>query len=117
MLRAKRVTKEVDVPMETADQSHESTGDLRDLGVSDEDWAELEEAKKHYAERIERLKREKREAELAEELRKQQAMQERIRRLCPCPAGFTWTKVSGGWRCAGGAHFVTDKQLEANFMV
>lgn len=30
----------------------------------------------------------------------------------PCPAGFEWLKVPGGWRCSAGGHRVTDEQAE-----
>jgi hypothetical protein len=28
-----------------------------------------------------------------------------------CVAGFTWIKQSGGYRCAGGSHWVDYSQL------
>jgi len=92
---------------------------FRDSGVSDEDWEELEAAKQAYYEKLEKMKREKEKAELEaalkEELRKAAAVQEKIRQIQPCPAGFAWTKVGNGWRCGGGSHFVSDKQLETHF--
>jgi DNA-binding transcriptional MerR regulator len=39
-------------------------------------------------------------------------MQTALRAMGPCPMGFDWIKKQGGWRCAGGSHFVTDDQLE-----
>ena len=51
--------------------------------------------------------RKKREAEK----RKEQAAQQKLRNLGVCVAGFRWIKQAGGYRCAGGAHFVTDAQL------
>lgn len=101
-----------------ADNVHEAP---RDAGVSDEDWAELEKAKQEHEEKMRRIKREKDAAARAEALRleaeKQKKLQEAVRRICPCPAGFTWHKVGGGWRCAGGSHFVSDAQLQAQFTV
>ena len=33
-----------------------------------------------------------------------------------CPMNFAWQKVSGGYRCAGGAHFIPDDQLSHLFV-
>ena len=53
---------------------------------------------------------------LLEAQEKEQRMQEKLRQLSNCPAGFAWSKQSTGWQCAGGGHFVSDAQLEAQFM-
>eukprot|EP00835_Amoeboradix_gromovi_P005137 NODE_456_length_8237_cov_0.078398.p1 type:complete len:1249 gc:universal NODE_456_length_8237_cov_0.078398:3034-6780(+) len=37
--------------------------------------------------------------------------QEKIRELGVCPANFVWIKQSGGYRCAGGSHFIHNAQL------
>lgn len=42
-----------------------------------------------------------------------QRLQARLQKIGLCPAGFTWVKVGGGYRCTGGSHFVTDAQLGA----
>jgi hypothetical protein len=34
-----------------------------------------------------------------------------LRSMGVCVAGFRWIKQSGGYRCAGGSHFVSDAQL------
>ncbi|KAI5777897.1 P-loop containing nucleoside triphosphate hydrolase protein [Geopyxis carbonaria] len=47
------------------------------------------------------------EKERAEERR----VQAKLRKMGVCVAGFKWVKMQGGWRCAGGAHFVTDAEL------
>jgi len=91
--------------------------DLRDDGVTDEQWEELEKAKVAHAEKLERMKREFTAEQLREEQRKAQAIQEKIRQIVPCPMGFAWLKVGGGWRCAGGSHYVSDAQLMAQFSV
>jgi hypothetical protein len=44
--------------------------------------------------------------------RKERArIQQKIRKMGVCPVGFRWIKQSGGYRCAGGTHFVTNGQL------
>ncbi|KAJ5972007.1 ATPase AAA-type core [Penicillium vulpinum] len=54
--------------------------------------------------------RKQREA-LAEARRKEQAVQAKLRTMGVCVAGFQWIKQSGGYRCAGGSHWVSDAQL------
>ncbi|KZT74563.1 P-loop containing nucleoside triphosphate hydrolase protein [Daedalea quercina L-15889] len=46
-----------------------------------------------------------------EEKKKEQKAQEKLRQMGVCPVGFRWIKQAGGYRCAGGAHWVTDSQL------
>jgi hypothetical protein len=91
----------------------------RDPGVSDEIWAELEIAKKEHEEKLARMKKEMEDAAkraaIQLELAKQQAIQEKLRRIKNCPAGFAWYQCSGGWRCGGGSHFVSDAQLNSQF--
>lgn len=38
-------------------------------------------------------------------------IQEALAKLGKCVNGYTWNKVSGGYKCSGGMHFVSDKQL------
>jgi hypothetical protein len=46
--------------------------------------------------------------ELHVEYNRQQA----IRRLGVCRMGYAWGKVPGGYRCAGGSHFIADNEVE-----
>jgi hypothetical protein len=46
-----------------------------------------------------------------QERRKDAKAQQKLRTLGVCPVGFRWIKQNGGYRCAGGAHFVTDSEL------
>ncbi|KAJ3082702.1 hypothetical protein HDU99_001817, partial [Rhizoclosmatium hyalinum] len=109
--------------------------DGRDSGVSDEAWAELEESKQRRRNELEKIRKELEEIKrLADErererlrqemetkirakMKEEQAVQEKIRRLCPCPVGFSWFKAGNGWRCGGGSHFVSDAKLRESFMV
>lgn len=40
-------------------------------------------------------------------------VQEALRRVGGCPSGYAWRKVSSGWRCAAGGHYVSDEKLSA----
>lgn len=90
----------------------------RDPNVSDQEWEELEQAKEAYEEML-RAAREYADLKKQEEAKRQlelfQAMQEKLRRISPCPMGFDWHKVGSGWRCAGGSHYVSDEQLQRQF--
>ncbi|KAL9584330.1 MAG: hypothetical protein Q9212_002190 [Teloschistes hypoglaucus] len=68
---------------------------------------ELERRKRE--EELARLERERKAAE--EERRKEAAAQRKLRTLGVCVAGFRWIKQVGGYRCAGGSHFVGDAEL------
>lgn len=66
------------------------------------------ERRKQEAE-LEVLRRKKQEAE--ERRRKEQEAQKKLRHMGVCVAGFRWIKQAGGYRCAGGMHYVSDAQL------
>lgn len=40
-----------------------------------------------------------------------QQMQAKLHGTGKCPLGYTWLKEKGGWRCAGGSHFVSESDL------
>lgn len=46
-----------------------------------------------------------------ERRKKEEQAQKKLREMGVCVAGFRWIKQSGGYGCAGGAHFVSDGQL------
>jgi hypothetical protein len=46
---------------------------------------------------------------------KRRRIQEKLRQISPCPAGFNWFQCGGGWRCGGGSHFVSNAELERQF--
>ncbi len=58
-------------------------------------------------ERVELLIRQQAEAKTAEEKR----AQEKIRRLGRCPMDYEWLRQEGGYRCAGGSHWLSDADL------
>ena len=68
---------------------------------------ELERRKRE--EKLARLERERKAAE--EEKRKEEAAQRKLRSMGVCVAGFRWIKQPGGYRCAGGSHYVSEAQL------
>lgn len=39
------------------------------------------------------------------------SMQQKLREMGVCSAGYNWIKENGGWRCAGGSHWVSDHEL------
>ncbi|CAG7971784.1 unnamed protein product [Penicillium salamii] len=53
----------------------------------------------------------KQQEALAETRRKEQANQLKLRTMGVCVMGYRWIKQSGGYRCAGGSHWVSDAQL------
>ncbi|SPO07334.1 related to ECM32 - DNA dependent ATPase/DNA helicase B [Cephalotrichum gorgonifer] len=102
---------------------------LRDAGVSDEVWAQLELDKKAEAAREKnyqalqrKLADESSEAlrakildELIEEEERRQveaAKRKKLEAMGLCPAGYSWIKQEGGYRCAGGSHFVGDGDVD-----
>jgi hypothetical protein len=50
--------------------------------------------------------------EQARKKREEEVIQQKLRNLGVCVQGYAWVKQpSGGYRCAGGSHFVSDIQL------
>jgi hypothetical protein len=72
----------------------------------------LEERRRMLEElaRLEASARAAAEAELQRE-RKRQAVIAKLRSIGTCEMGFAWLVANGGFRCAGGSHFVTFGQL------
>lgn len=84
----------------------------RELKIAEE----IERKRKHDAE-MERKRREQEQQKRLEEMRQKKRIQEKLQRLCPCPMGFHWYKMGGGWRCGGGSHYVSNEELQRNFTV
>lgn len=66
---------------------------------------QLEQKKKELAEL------ERRRIKMEEARRKEKKKQECLKKMGVCPMGFVWIKQSGGYRCAGGSHFVSDADI------
>ena len=89
---------------------------LADMKRQQEIMKKLEEERlREAAARAERARKaaELKAKEEAERSRRQQEAkaQEKLRHMGVCPVGYRWIKQAGGYRCAGGSHFVTDSQL------
>lgn len=82
--------------------------------------AELEQQRRAAAEKARRLDEERERAAAAmraaqkaaaERQRKEEAVQQKLRSMGVCVAGFQWISMGNGYRCAGGFHFVSSQQL------
>ncbi|KAF3919193.1 hypothetical protein AA313_de0200271 [Arthrobotrys entomopaga] len=51
-------------------------------------------------------------AALEEARRKEMEVQKKLRVMGLCPMGYQWIKQVGGYRCAGGSHFLSDGQVD-----
>jgi hypothetical protein len=50
---------------------------------------------------------------LAEKKRQEEAVMHRVKMMGKCCMGFEWIKMGGGYRCAGGSHFVSNSMIKA----
>ncbi|KAJ9156715.1 Stage V sporulation protein K [Pleurostoma richardsiae] len=116
---------------EAADEGHgpdRATSAVRDAGVSDAVWEQLQRDKRAEEEREEeyrrlqeasRRAREEDRAKIVEKLLQEEARRKReaeirqkLKMMGACPVGFSWIKESGGgYRCAGGSHYISDAAL------
>lgn len=89
---------------------------IKDLIRAEKAAVDEEERRQLELKRIEAaLERRRKDEELAaieRERAKEMLAQKRIRMLGPCPMGFHWIKGSGGYRCAGGSHWLSDAALD-----
>ncbi|UPL02680.1 hypothetical protein LCI18_013614 [Fusarium solani-melongenae] len=113
---------------EDQDAGPENPKSIRDPGVSDEVWEQLQRDKEKEAQEakeLHRLKKAQKDASdadrerlvreiLAEEDRRKQieAKKAKLQRIGICPAGFQWIKQGDGYRCAGGAHWVPNEAID-----
>jgi len=47
----------------------------------------------------------------AERKKQEEWAQKKIKEFAPCPAGFDWLRVPGGYNCTAGSHWMTDELL------
>ena len=66
-------------------------------------------AKQKAEEEAMRLRKLMEERQLAQQ--QEQKVQQKLRALGVCVAGYKWIKQSNGYRCAGGSHFVGNEEL------
>ncbi|KAF5657235.1 DNA dependent ATPase DNA helicase B [Fusarium heterosporum] len=101
---------------------------IRDPGVSDEVWEQLQKDKEKEArdeEELRRLKKSQQNAKDADRKRilreilakeearkKDEEQKKKLMTLGICPAGFQWIKQSGGYRCSAGGHWLSDKMVD-----
>jgi hypothetical protein len=82
-----------------------------EIQAADEEERRVREQERITAELERRRKQEILAAmEHTRELEKQH--QQKLRQMGICPAGFQWIQESGGYRCAGGYHWVDIATLE-----
>jgi hypothetical protein len=133
---AEEVHEENDEP---DDNSGDAAKAIRDAGVSDAIWNQLqldaqkaEEEKREcqrLADKEEELRQwlkkcadakqqlelaeiERKRKELEEKLRRQAEEQAKLAKMGVCPVGYQWIRQTGGYRCAGGSHWVSDAQMQ-----
>jgi hypothetical protein len=88
---------------------------IKDLIRAEQEAKDEEERRLREQERIEaeleRRRKELIEKKIEAQREKEKATQKRLREMGRCPMGFQWIKQGGGYRCAGGSHWLHDAQL------
>ena len=80
-----------------------------EMAAAEEERRVLEQ--KRIEAELERRRRDEELAVIEEQRAREEAAQKKIRERGPCPAGYHWIKGSGGYRCAGGSHWMSDTEL------
>jgi hypothetical protein len=88
---------------------------IEDLKRAEQEAADEEERRMREQERIAaELERRRKEAILAaieKERETEKQRQKMVQQLGCCPMGYMWIKGAGGYRCAGGSHWLDDAML------
>ena len=102
----------------------------RDTTVSDEIWDELQNKKRIYQAEIKQIKqttdqqgdqkvkkgkKDVLKTKTSKTIKKMVNIQDKIKKIGKCSQGYIWFQVGGGWRCAGGSHFVSDAELRDRY--
>lgn len=77
---------------------------VREEGVSDAVWEQLQVDKEIQESRLAKAGREER--------RKHAAIQKKLQEMGLCPAGFEWIENSTGYVCSAGGHSISHEQLD-----
>lgn len=101
---------------------------IRDVGVSDEVWDQLqrdrvaeEQREQEYQDLLkaqatareeDRLKIVKRLLEEEGRRKNEEEARKKLATYGLCPAGFQWFKQFGGYRCGGGSHYMSEAALQ-----
>jgi len=78
----------------------------RELAAARRREAEVRAARERAVAELKRKQQEE-----AQKRRREQDIRRKLERSGCCPMGYQWLQQAGGWRCAGGSHFVSDLQL------
>lgn len=129
--------QKADSPTKVKEQQLPSNTDnnTREEGISDKDWKTLCETKKEqtFKRKLQMLKvgtlerqlqsfeEKEDESNIAlfrdrlikaqEGIADEEKIQKALQAMGRCVAGYCWVKQAGGYRCEGGSHFVSDKEL------
>ncbi|KAI0442324.1 P-loop containing nucleoside triphosphate hydrolase protein [Xylaria telfairii] len=76
-----------------------------------DDAARREVLRKLELVRIQRDLAERERLEREERMRKELEVKARLQRMGRCPMGYEWIPQAGGYRCAGGSHYMTNGEL------
>ncbi|KAK7402704.1 hypothetical protein QQX98_011526 [Neonectria punicea] len=111
-----RIVREVLAEEERRKQLEAQKAKLAQAEKEEVERKEAEYRKQLEAQRVAReadRERIARDVVAQEERRKQiQAQKAKLARAGRCPVGYAWIKQQGGYRCAGGSHWVPDSEVD-----